>query len=111
MTNNGMLYLIRRDGSEIQFLCRISFIKKFIRNVNPHEIGLKLSEAKRAAETIEINKMDWEPYAEPGDIQEIINKWKLKGKNFEVGLKPTPKFEINISKRKQTFDHELRRLR
>ncbi len=107
--NNGMLYLVRRNGTEIQFLCRIPSIKQFVRNANPHDLGLTWTDTRRAIETIEANKMEWEPYAEPGDIASILKLWKDRGKNFGVGLKPTPKFEINTTGRKQTYRHELRR--
>lgn len=106
--SNGMLYLVRRDGTGIQFLCGVK-VREFTRGADPQTFGLPMDVAKRASDAVAANRMDWEPYAEPGTPETIVENWKRRGKNFATSKARLKSALDRPAGSRQTKSHSLRR--
>lgn len=102
--SKGYIYLLKRDKSAIKMLATVDTDGK-ISGPNPFSMIENEAVAKGVFETIKLNKLEWESYAENGTPQEIINRWKLKGVNLPVGkYRPTIEPKPNGSPISQTHD-------
>ncbi len=81
---NGFIYLIKRNKSDIKILYPIEIDKK-ISSPNPFTIIGEEILAKGIFETIKLNKLEWESYAENGTVEQIIKNWNKLGAKIPVG--------------------------
>lgn len=77
---NCYVYMLRRGGGEIKFLCKANCKTKFERNpdINKLNIDYKIKDLVKSA--VEQNKLLWELYAEAAKSEEeIIENWAKRG--------------------------------
>ncbi len=72
---NCQLYLIKRDGSDIRFICPIQHESCFEKNPTISDAIIK--------DLVHQNRMNWELYVEEGSIESIVEKWEKRGKKFK----------------------------
>lgn len=91
--DNGYAYLLHRHSAKIRFLCSIE-CSEFSRGVDPRKLKCDRVNISRIRNTFEENKFDWELCVENGTIEQIIEKWKSRGRKVLPGrhvpeIKPT----------------------